>query len=109
MGGERMWVLAMHFAQISATTSTRTSPAACITVRDLGVAQDVRLEAYGAHAIRVRAVPTGGVFRDDLISALIPIPNPTAICAVVILSATAPHSLTNGNLKVTEPEPNPNP
>jgi alpha-D-xyloside xylohydrolase len=75
----------------------------CLLVRDGSSAQDVRMEAHGVHAIRVRAVPLGGSFRDDLVSALVSPPSSHAfvspgLCTEVTLT-TEPLSLTNGNLK----------
>ena len=83
----------------------------CIAVRDTAAAQDVRLEAWGDNAIRVRAVPAGGAFRDDLVSALLPPAGYAGVgagggggdgsgCTTVHLGA-AGQSLSNGNLRAT--------
>ena len=86
-----------HWADASATS--------CLIIRDAAAAQDVRIEAHGAHAVRVRAVPAGAAFRDgdDIVSALV-VSNSsgtdTAACGTVQLSATsAPASVTSGNLQ----------
>jgi hypothetical protein len=80
-------------------------------VRDDDAGQDIRLEAHGEHAIRVRAVPSGHQFRDDLVSALVPPPPlfratdgecPSARVGVGSdeeNAAAPPPVLTNGNLK----------
>ena len=49
------------------------SAPSCLIVHDAVSAQDLKIEAHGANAVRVRAVPTGGTFKDDpdVISALI--------------------------------------
>jgi alpha-D-xyloside xylohydrolase len=65
--------------------------------------QDVKIEAFTANALRVRAVPTGGKFRDDLISALLPTPSDgvaSQYCTFLNL-ATGPTDVTNGNIKAT--------
>jgi len=107
---------------VTASTSCRR-----LTVRDTRAGQDIRLEAHGADAIRVRAVTLGETFRDDLISALLPVPNGDGVdeaadahpnnarapqkkgadCAAIVDLAvhehsplTFPPSLTNGNLRV---------
>ena len=74
----------------------------CLLVRDVLSEQDVRLEAHGDNAIRVRAVPSGGSFRDDLVSALVSPPPAHAfgICQETALTTEA-QSLTNGNLEAS--------
>ena len=84
--------------------------AGCLVVRDATFAgQDIKLEKFGDDAVRARAVPTGGSFLDspDVISALVP-PAGKQIaagpCPLVQLEdalASAPPSLTNGNIKAS--------
>ena len=75
----------------------------CVVVRDEHNAQqDLKIEQWGENAVRVRAVPSGDSFRDDLVSALVP---PTdgfaaAECGTVVLSA-AGQTVTSGNLQAT--------
>ena len=79
----------------------------CVVVRDAAAGQDVKIEAYGTNAVRVRAVPTGGSFKDspDVISGLVPpathdASGAQADCASVALSS-AGQSVTSGNLKAS--------
>ena len=81
----------------------------CIVVSDEVAGQDIRLEAHGSHAIRVRAVVSGLAFRDDLVSALVPTPpsplESNAACPTTRIGLNGrrgddvPPVLTNGNLK----------
>jgi alpha-D-xyloside xylohydrolase len=83
----------------------------CLIVRDPTSAQDVRIEAHGANAVRVRAVTSGGKFRDDpdVVSALTPLPTrgtgnalgaaATARECTTVDLETAGASVSNGNLK----------
>ena len=92
--------------------ATIASPG-CVIVRDLDSAQDVKIEAHGANAVRVRVVASGGKFLDDpdVVSALTPLPTrgttdtlatpaaaPADDCTTVDLE-TAGSSVINGNLK----------
>jgi alpha-D-xyloside xylohydrolase len=73
----------------------------CLIVRDRTSAQDVKIEAHGANAVRVRAIPAGGQFKDepDVISALITTNSTTVSeCSTVTLSKTE-QVVTSGNLK----------
>ena len=88
-----------------AAAASAASATSCLIIRDAAAAQDVKIEAHGAHAVRVRAVPAGAAFRDgdDIVSALV-VSNSsgtdTAACGTVQLSATsAPASVTSGNLQ----------
>jgi alpha-D-xyloside xylohydrolase len=78
-----------------------TAALGCVVVRDKHNAQqDLKIEQWGENAVRVRAVPSGGSFRDDLVSALVP---PTdgfaaAECGTVVLGA-AGETVTSGNLQ----------
>ena len=100
-------MLVCVFVSFFSAATTPPPPAACLTVRDGNSQQDVRFEAWGAHAIRVRAVPLGRSFRDDLVSALVPPAKglrADGACPTTGLEATAADSrltgptLTNGNL-----------
>lgn len=82
----------------------------CLTVLHVNDDQNVRLEAHGANAIRVRAVPRNGTFRDDLVSALLPLSqNPSHHgrglageqgCSSLMWDRRGPRpSLSNGNLR----------
>jgi hypothetical protein len=82
----------------------------CLILCDAVAAQDLKIEAHGDNALRVRAVPTGGSFKDtpDVISALVPPPpddgNVASVssleCPTVVLSAAGgQQAVTNGNLK----------
>lgn len=77
------------------------APAQCLIVRDTAAAQDLKIEQFGRNAVRVRIVPTGQPFRDDLVSALIPPMDgfsATAGCNTVDLTA-AGQAVTSGNLQ----------
>ena len=54
-------------------TGAAAAANSCLVVRDAASAQDVRIEAHGANAVRVRSVPSGGSFFDppDVVSALL--------------------------------------
>jgi len=82
----------------------------CIIVRDVANGQDVKIESHGDNGVRVRAVRTGGSFKDspDIISALLP---PAANADADVNCSTIVHdssqqatpaallSVTSGNLK----------
>ena len=73
----------------------------CILVHDAAAGQMVKIEAYGPNALRVRAVPSSPEhnFRDDLVSALEPLP-PNAVCADADAAVlVAPANYSNGNLR----------
>ena len=79
----------------------------CVVVRDVASAQDVKIEAHGANAVRVRAVVVGAQFVDDpdVVSAFTPLPSTTAAapgvdaeCVPVDLGA-AGSFVVSGNLK----------
>eukprot|EP00040_Diaphanoeca_grandis_P034239 m.211742 g.211742 ORF g.211742 m.211742 type:complete len:742 (+) comp33109_c0_seq2:2296-4521(+) len=54
-----------------ADVCTAAAPASnCVIVTNVA-SQDIKLEAHGADSIRVRTVQHAGVFRDDLVSALV--------------------------------------
>ena len=98
-------------ATVSASAYTSAlSPKArsCLIVRHGASAQDVKLEAWGANAVRVRAVPSGSSFKDapDVVSAL----NPSAAassaeCRTVSVlghadgTGGAAQEITSGNLR----------
>ena len=71
-----------------------------MVVRDTASGQYVKIEAHGANAVRVRAIPTGGSFYDapDVISALLMPSEPTSACLNATL-AEGGRELTSGNLK----------
>ena len=113
----RAAALALLLAAGTAAAAASSSPrCSCVVVRDTTRAQDVKIEAHGANAVRVRAVASGGTFLDDpdVVSAFTPLPTPsgggggggggtlvlapTAECATVALDA-AGASVTSGNLK----------
>ena len=81
----------------------------CVVVRDAANAQNVKIEAHGDNAVRVRAVPASFPFKDDpdVISALSPLPSAAgarhalaAECATVTLdSVGGPTSVTSGNIR----------
>ena len=61
----------------------------------------LKIEAHGPNALRVRAVPSSPEhnFRDDLVSALEPLP-PNAVCADADAAVlVAPANYSNGNLR----------
>jgi alpha-D-xyloside xylohydrolase len=72
----------------------------CIGIK--ASSQDVRIEAYGANAVRIRAVPTGHTIRDDLVSALVPLTNisSTRVACPTIDLKQSNATITSGNLKV---------
>jgi hypothetical protein len=61
------------------TMAAMMASPSCVVVRDAASAQDVKIEAHGANAVRVRAVASGGVFLDDpdVVSAFTPLPTTT--------------------------------
>ena len=77
----------------------------CLLIRDAFSGQDVKIEAYGANAVRVRAVPSGAAFRDepDVISALLPpSQSRTTGCRAASLTiANTTQTLVNGNLNAS--------
>ena len=74
----------------------------CVIIRDDASKQDIKIEAHGNNAVRVRAVPSGNSFRDvpDIISALVNPSIPLTECDTVALT-TAVEGVTNGNLHAT--------
>lgn len=94
-------LFAAAFAR-AAGASPAPSTSGCVVVH--AGAQDVKIEAYGADAVRVRAVLAGGTFKDapDVISALVP-PNERALsaagCGAVDLMAVDGAEVTSGNIK----------
>jgi alpha-D-xyloside xylohydrolase len=73
----------------------------CLVLRDPSAPHDVKLEAWGPNAVRVRIVPAGGTFRDDLVSALVPRAADTVTeCATVNLGAQSAQAVTSGNMRV---------
>ena len=56
----------------------------------------IKVEAHGADGIRVRAVPKGGAFRNDLVSALLPL-DTGPVCRSVRTWGAEP--VVNGNLR----------
>jgi alpha-D-xyloside xylohydrolase len=79
-------------------SSTLTS---CATFSNEVHGQQLRIEAHGDHGIRVRAVPKGAAFRDDLVSALVPLPNADATAAGTGCTTLAAGAgiVTSGNLR----------
>eukprot|EP01051_Picozoa_sp_SAG22_P000314 SAG22_NODE_7_length_40155_cov_25.241356_27_plen_389_part_00 len=86
----------------------RAAAPSCLIIRDASAGQDVKMEQFGANAVRVRAVPAGGAFRDDLVSALVPPSDGFAAdpaaggCPTVALDAAAaggPTSVISGNMR----------
>eukprot|EP00051_Salpingoeca_urceolata_P015942 m.209021 g.209021 ORF g.209021 m.209021 type:complete len:813 (-) comp18544_c0_seq3:63-2501(-) len=82
----------------------RATDAQCVIVTDVTNKQQIKIEPYGADAVRVRAIPTGtSRFRDDLVSALVPPGDGMAAsgpCRNVTWSAgQPPQGLVNGNLQ----------
>jgi alpha-D-xyloside xylohydrolase len=77
----------------------------CLVVHDSTNEQDLKIEVYGANGVRVRAVPAGQSFLDNLVSSLVPPADSIAShgpCKSADLESynmsTSP--LINGNLKV---------
>ena len=89
----------------SHAASSPVGAADCVVVRDSAAGQDLRIEAWGDNAVRVRVVPTGGAFRDDLVSALLPLPaavhgaaGSRACAAVALVQGGRPQMVSSGNL-----------
>eukprot|EP01048_Picozoa_sp_COSAG05_P008502 COSAG05_NODE_649_length_8102_cov_157.470823_13_plen_243_part_00 len=80
-------------------TASSGTPPMCLDVHV--AAQEVRIEAWGENAVRVRAVPSGKTIRDDLVSALVPPPpgldTGSSACASTALGASG-QSVTSGNI-----------
>ena len=57
----------------------------CLVVHDPAAQQSLRIEAHGTNALRVRAVPAGAAFRDDLVSAFVAAPSPAPSCVTMSL------------------------
>lgn len=74
----------------------------CLVLRDPSAPHDVKLEVWGPNAVRVRIVPAGGSFRDDLVSALVPrAAGAVAECATADLGGSRhAQAVTSGNLRV---------
>eukprot|EP01051_Picozoa_sp_SAG22_P021983 SAG22_NODE_5082_length_1090_cov_1.732593_1_plen_225_part_01 len=86
----------------SASATPAGRPLPCLVVRDARSGQDLKLEAHGANAVRVRAVPAGGSFKDDpdVVSALSPASWAAEECGAGVLDAGGgPSSVTSGNLR----------
>ena len=89
----------------AAAAAGAEAQSSCLLVRDQQQQQDVRIEQFGRNAVRVRAVPSGGAIRDDLVSALLPPADGFAAgpgassCASVTLAPGAGQSVTSGNLR----------
>ena len=94
--------MALALLSAAATLAASSSPS-CLIVRDAASAQDVKIEAHGHNAVRVRAVASGGAFQDppDVITALTMINSfSDADCESAALT-TAGQSVTSGNLKAS--------
>jgi hypothetical protein len=99
--------LSLLCALVAVTTAKAEPSSSCLIVRDFSSAQDVRIEAHGANAVRVRAVLQGSPFKDepDIISALLAKTDSasTSNCTVVTLpppvASVVPGSKTNTTLK----------
>ena len=88
-------------ASVVLSALAATGSASCLVVRDaVHAGQDVKIEQWGENAVRVRVVPSGGEFRDDLVSALLPREG-SAECAAVSLADAAPQTVTAGNLRAS--------
>ena len=74
----------------------------CVIIHDSSSKQDVKIEAHGNNAVRVRAVPSGASFKDvpDIVSALVNPSTPSTECDTVAL-VEAGEGVTSGNLKAT--------
>eukprot|EP01043_Picozoa_sp_COSAG02_P015410 COSAG02_NODE_657_length_18797_cov_34.071238_14_plen_519_part_00 len=86
----------MAFSSLAAAAS-----APCLVVRDENAGHELKIEQWGENAVRVRVVPSGDEFRDDLVSALLPHGHEPASCAAVSLGNAAPQTVTAGNLRAT--------
>ena len=73
----------------------------CLVVSDPAAGQDIKLEAHGDNAIRVRAVPSGGTFRDDLVSALLPLDGAAGQAECARAALTSGQTVTSGNLQAS--------
>ena len=87
------------------TTTTTTGPLfptrACLLVHDTANAQDLKIEAFGTNAVRIRVVPTGDQFYDspDVVSAFDPVHAATASSGCPTAALSMGQSLIQGNLK----------
>eukprot|EP01043_Picozoa_sp_COSAG02_P044429 COSAG02_NODE_3967_length_5975_cov_20.818244_3_plen_524_part_00 len=91
--------LLLTFVALSVPVATASR--SCLVVRDeQNAGQELKIEQWGENAVRVRVVPSGGEFRDDLVSALLPRHGPTS-CAAVRLADSAPQTVTAGNLRAS--------
>lgn len=95
---------------LCAAASAGAADPSCLIIRDVTAAQDVKIEAHGANALRVRAVPSGGQFKDDpdVVSAFTPLASAAAgeqsmdepiECVTVALDAALDTFVSSGNLK----------
>ena len=73
----------------------------CLVVHDPAAQQSLRIEAHGTNALRVRAVPAGAAFRDDLVSAFVAAPSPAPSCVTMSLGGggAVGFNFTSGNLR----------
>jgi hypothetical protein len=89
---------------LAAAALVATASASCLIVRDEhNSAQDLKIEPWGENAVRVRAVPSGGAFRDDLVSALVP-PTDGFVAAAAecsTLSLSTGQTVTSGNIQAS--------
>ena len=95
--------MALALLSAAATLASAAASPSCLIVRDAASAQDVKIEAHGDNAVRVRAVASGGAFKDspDVITALTMINSfSDADCESAALTA-AGQSVTSGNLKAS--------
>ena len=90
-----------------AVSVSAASAQRCTVLHGVG-GQDIRVEPHGANALRVRAVPSGLPFRDDLVSGLVA-PSDGVVATGPCLEhalggsdARGPGSVTtNGNIRAT--------
>ena len=76
----------------------------CLLIRDAASTQDIKIEAHGANAFRVRAVPSGAAFMDepDVVSALLPPSQSPSECREASLTAArTTQTLISGNLNAS--------
>ena len=98
---------------LSLVTSTAAAgDCLVVQVRDAaGAGQDIRMEAHGDHAVRVRAVPAGGTFVDapDVVSALVAPSTLAEPCATYMYEYGGASSSYSPGLSPPPPPPPPPP
>ena len=95
-------VTILLFLHVPLGSLSSSTPSECVIIHDSFFKQDIKIEAHGNNAVRVRAVPSGASFKDepDIVSALVNPSMPPTECNTVALERLG-NGVTSGNLQAT--------